>query len=135
MLIRRLLVLAYTRLQQRRILQGRETVAEIGARGLQRRGCGCPLARRGIEDGTSRVVGHLEAAPLVARDTVHERCAVVRPHGHCIFGEALIARGRAEKEDFLPRGADAIADDIREQRSEPRTAGEDEAVSRYPAAV
>src|ERR1041385_8640653 len=77
MLVGGLLVLAHARFDERRVLQAREPVAEVLARDLERGGAGRALAAGGIERRAARVVGHLEAAPLVAGNAVHEALAVI----------------------------------------------------------
>src|SRR6267143_1525774 len=134
-LIGRFLVLADPRLEQRRALESREPEREIIPRPLdavRRRGA---LAAGRIEDGAARVVRDLEAAPFVARDAVHEGRAVIGPDRHRVFGEAPIAGWRPEEEDFLPRGAHSVADDVGKQRSQPRATGEYKAISRQRTAV
>src|ERR1043165_6731043 len=135
MLIGGTLVLAHARFDERRVLQAREPVAEVLARDLERVGAGRALAAGGIERWAARVVGHLEAAPLVAGNAVHEALAVIGPDRQRVLAVAMIAGRRAEKEDFLARGMDALADDVGKQRAQPRPAGEDEPIGGERAAV
>src|SRR3989449_2673362 len=130
MLVGGFLVLADARLEQRRAFESGESIRDIIAGNLQRRRSGRALTVRRIEQWTARVVGDLEATPLVAGDAVHETRAMIRPDGQRLLGEAPVAGGRAEKEDLLARGAHAVANSIGEQRAEPRPAGKDKVVSR-----
>src|SRR3989449_2485178 len=135
MLVGGFLVLADARLEQRRALESGESVRDIIAGNLQRRRSGRALTVRRIEQRAARVVGDLEAAPLVAGDAVHEARAMIRPDGQRLLGEAPVAGGRSEKEDLLARGAHTVADHVWEERAQPRAAGKDEAIGRQPTAV
>src|SRR5213592_1800814 len=97
MLVGRLFVLADARLEQRRAFQAGEPVGEIVARDLEGVGTGDSGLSGRIDDGSSGIVGHFEAAPLVTRDAVHEARAVIRPDGQRFLREAPIA-GRRPKE-------------------------------------
>ena len=134
-LVGRFLVLADAPLEQRRALECREPECEIVPRPLDSFRARRALAAGGIEGGAARVIRDLEAAPFVARNAVHERRAVIGPHGHRVFGETPIAGWRPEEVDFLPRSAHAISDRVGKQRSEPWAAREDKAISRQPTAV
>src|SRR5712691_9754366 len=116
--------------QQPRAFESGESIRDIIAGNLQRRRTGRAFTVRRIEQWAARVVGDLEAAPLVAGDAVHEARAMIRPDGQRFLGEAPVAGGRSEKEDLLARGAHAVANSIGEQRAEPRPAGKDKVVSR-----
>src|SRR6267378_3540090 len=127
-LVGRILVLTDTRLEQGRALERREAKRQVVARGLQRFGPGEPVTVGRIEVRASRVVGDLEAPPLVARNPVHEMRPVIRPDRHGLLGEAAIAGRSAEEEHFLLRGSHAIPDDVGKQRAQPRTTGKHESV-------
>src|SRR5712664_1025851 len=135
MLVWGLLVLADARLEERRAFQSGESVGDIIAGNLQRRRSGRAITVRRIEQGAARVVGDLEAAPLVPGNAVHEARAMVPPDGQRLLGEAPIAGGRPEKEDLLARRLHALTDGIGEQRSQPGAAGKHEAISRQRRAI
>src|SRR5947207_11007758 len=102
-LVGRLLVLADARLEQRCAFQSGESNPEIVASRLQGLGTrGSGLGGR-IDDGSACIIGHLEPAPLVAGNAVHEPGAVIRPDRQRLLGETPVARRRPEEEDFLPR--------------------------------
>src|SRR5881296_4448716 len=80
-LVGRLFILAHARLEEGRALQYGKPVRDVVTRDLERR-CGRgALAIGGIEHRPSRVVGDLEATPLVSGDAVHEARPVIRPDG------------------------------------------------------
>src|SRR6266550_1263145 len=90
MLVGGLFVLTDARLEKRGAFQAAEPVGEIVAGDLK--GVGTRDSGLGgrIDDGSSGIVGHLEAAPLVSRNAVHEARAVIRPDGKCFLDEAPI---------------------------------------------
>src|SRR2546427_11801028 len=135
MLVGGFLVLADARLEQRRALESGASVRDIIAGSLQRRRSGRASTVRRSEQRAARVVGDLDAAPLVAGDAVHEARAMIRPDGQRLLGEAPVAGGRSEKEDLLARGAHTVADHVWEERAQPRAARNDEAIGRQPTAV
>src|SRR5260370_19547603 len=100
-LVGRILVLTDTRLEQGGALERREPKRQVVPRGLQRLGPWEPLTVGWIEVRAPRVVGDLEAPPLVARNSVHEMSPMIRPDRHGFLGEAAIAGRRAEEEPFL----------------------------------
>src|SRR6266550_4875165 len=114
MLVGGLFVLADARLEQRGAFQSGEPVGEIVAGDLE--GIGARESGLGsrIDDGSSGIVGYLEAAPLVPRNAVHEARAVIGPDGKRFLGEASIARRRSEKENFLARRLHARSDGVGE---------------------
>src|SRR5690349_3004260 len=134
-LVRRVLVLAHARLEQRSVLERRKSVPEVLTSGAQRLGRGQAFAARGIERGPARIVRDLEPPPLIAGNAIHEMRAVVGPNRERFLGEATIAARRAEEEDFLPRGPHTVADHIGEQLPKPRPAGEDVAVGDEARAI
>src|ERR1700751_2165947 len=88
--IRRLLILANASFHQRRVLERGKAQAQVLARSLQAAVVDAPFAIGGIECCSTRVVGNLETAALIARDSIHERLAMVRPYGQLIFVVAPI---------------------------------------------
>src|SRR5437762_4705430 len=134
-LVRRLFVLAHARLEQRRALQAGKPVPDVVARDLERCFGRGALAIRGIEHRPSRVVGDLEAPPLVAGDAVHEARPVIRPDWQSLFRVTPVTGWCAKEEDFLARRAHAVADDVWKQGAQPRAAGKHKAVCGQPAAV
>src|SRR5439155_8755111 len=130
MFVRRLLVLADARFEQRGALQPGEPIGEVIARRLQRFGTRDSGLGSRVDDKSSGIVGDFEAAPLVAGNAVHEPRTMVRPDGQRLLGEAPIARRRPEEEDFLPGWFHPLTNHIGEERAKPRPAGKDKVVSR-----
>src|SRR6266702_2296859 len=134
-IVGRVLVLTDPRFEQRGGAHARKTESEVVARDLHPGFARHALAGGGIERRSARVVGHLESAPLVAGDPVHEARAVIGPHGERRFGEAGIAGRRAEEEHLLARRTHPVTDRVGKERSQPGAAGEDETISRNRTAI
>src|SRR5690348_17920975 len=123
-LVRRVLVLAHPRLDYWRALQTRKAKLHIFADVPDRFRRWYALLRSRISLRPARIIGRLETAPLIARDSVeHTGRPVVDPRGHLGFGVARVAGRHAKEEHFLARGADPFTDHVGEQLAEPRTAG------------
>src|SRR5579864_3125839 len=101
MAIGRLLVLADASLDQRRVLQGREAKSNILANVAQNLGRHYPFPRSRIELGATRIIGDLEPAPSAARNPVKKLSAMVAPHRHMTFAEAIVSSRGAKKENLL----------------------------------
>lgn len=110
-------VLADARFEQRRVGQSREALAQQRARAPQRRWGEFAAAGFWIERGAVRIEGQLEAAAVQRGDRVGS-FTPRDPGGHGSEGGR-----RAEVEHFLPRGADAAAQNPGKQLREPGTAG------------
>src|SRR5258705_76707 len=78
--VRGVLVLAHTPLEQGRPFQLREAKAQVVARRSQALIAGQALAARGVERGPVRVVRDLEPAPLIPGNPVHEARSVIGPN-------------------------------------------------------
>src|SRR5206468_9641594 len=123
------------RLEQRGVPESRKTKGQIVARGAPSPGTRHALARCRLEPRAVRVVGHLESAPLAARDAIEDPRTVVDPDGQPVLEKGGVAGRGPEEEDLLPGGPDPIADHLGEERAEPRTARENVAVRRKRGAV
>src|SRR5438270_4716990 len=115
--VRGLLVLADASLNQRSIFQGREAEADVFANFPQCFRTRHALSVRRIEVRPAAIVGNLEAPAIAAGNSVAEFAAVIRPHGHRLIAEAVVASGRAKEENILLRRSYQIAEGLREQRS------------------
>src|SRR5258705_13985715 len=93
-----LFILANASFDQRSILHPGEAEAEIVTRALQALVADAALTDGGIKCGTARVVGDLEAAALIAGNSIHEGLPVVGPDWHVGFVVAYVAGRWAEKE-------------------------------------
>src|SRR5687768_6346860 len=93
--VTRRLVLTHTRLHQRRVGQGRESLAQDGTRPRDPRGTRRTIHRRGVYHLAGGIVRDLETAAVVWRNAVHESRAEMHPHRQRIV--ARVAAGRAEK--------------------------------------
>src|SRR5215813_8218293 len=123
-LIRRFFVLANPRLEQRGVLQSRESKSDILADALQRLAADYSFTVGRVEFRSPRIVSNLESAPLISRNPIHEMLAVVAPDRNFLICVLLIAGRSAEEENFLSRNADAFADGLRKKRSQPGAASE-----------
>src|SRR5215468_9140683 len=99
-----LLILADPSLYQGRILERRKAPAQVFARPLKACIADAPFTVSRIELRATRVVGHLEAAVLIARDSIHERLAMISPDRESILVEAKVAGRRAEEKHILLGG-------------------------------
>ena len=99
--VRGLLVLADASLNQRRVFQGREAEADVFANFSQCLRTDHALSLRGIEVRPAGIVGNLESAAIAAGNAVAEFAAVIRPHGHRLIAEAVVASGRTKEENVL----------------------------------
>ena len=119
-----LLILADSRLDQRRVFHGRKAQGQVFAHGSQPVGIHYPLAVGGVEGRAAGVVGDFEAASLVAGNAVAEAVAVLGPNRKMAVVEVLLRRRHAEKEHILLGGTDAVSNGFGKQLAHPRAAGE-----------
>src|SRR5271166_2234433 len=118
--IRRLLVLADTRLKQRCVFQGREAEADVFTNGPQSLGTDGALAICGIELRSLRIISDFESASIVARNSVVEMITVIGPDREMWVGEVdAVTRQRAKKEHILLRRANQIANCLGKQSAHP----------------
>src|ERR1700722_9275026 len=134
-LVGRLLVLADARLDQRSVFQGREAEGQMLAHTTQRIWVHHAFSRRRIEGRSARVIGYFKPAPSAAGDSIEKMLAVVAPHGQMRVVESRISRRRPEEKNILLGGPPQIADRLREQFSQPRSAGKHVVVGLEPGAV
>src|SRR6266705_6891067 len=120
----RLLVLANAGFDQRSILHPGEAEAEVVTRALQALVADAPITAGGIKRGAARVVCKLEAAPLIAGNSVHEGLAVVGPDGHLGFVEAYFTGRWAEEKHILLRRKNFWPDRLGKEFAHPRAARE-----------
>src|SRR5262249_13643737 len=123
MVIGGVLVLADAGLDERRSLERGETHRDVFARRGKTLGGRRALAARRVEVGTAGVVGDLEAAILVARDSVEET-RDLDPDRHAVLREARVAGGSAKEEDVLARRLDRLADRVGKDAPHPWPARE-----------
>src|SRR5271169_905780 len=96
-----LLVLADAGFDQRRIFHRRKAERDIFANALQRGLAHHPLAGSRVESVAACIIGHLEAAAIVAWDAVEETLAVVAPHRKMRVGEVGVAPRCTEEKNVL----------------------------------
>ena len=127
--VRAILILADAALGQRGIAQQREAAVAEGDDVGQ---CGIGRAARlgvGVDQGPMRIARELDPAALEVGKAVIQIAAVeVGPAGHRGAGETRVAGGRGEEEHLLPRGEDAVGEELGEELAEPRAEREHEAV-------
>src|SRR5258708_37731571 len=104
--VRGVFILANPCLKQRGARHFWKTHAQIGACRRQFVLRDLTLHRAGINDRSTRVVGDLEAAPVVSRYPKERILAHINPGWQLLFCEAQIPRRCAENETFLPSGND-----------------------------
>src|SRR5215469_7899163 len=119
-----LFVLTDTRLDERRILHGREAKCHVFACNDEPFIADDAFSCRGIKVRSASVVGDLETASLIAGDAVHEPSAVIGPNRKVSVIEARIPRGGAEEEDLLLGRANLVADCMRKDFCHPWSASE-----------
>src|SRR5579864_570191 len=134
--VRRVLVLTDARLNQRSAFERRETIIQVLTNELDRGSGRRAVAGSGIEGGAAVVVGYFETAPVVTRNAIEVmRGTVLDPCGHVGLDKPGVARGYAEEEHFLTRGMNQVADHVRKNRAEPRTAGKHVLIRGEPGAI
>src|SRR5271165_511219 len=131
----RLLILADAGFDQRSFFHRGESEGDVFTNPRQCRLTDDLLPGSRIESGAPRIIGHLEAAAVVARDAVEKSLAVVAPHRKMLVGETGVSGGRAEEKNVLLGGADHVAQSFGEQFAKPRSAGKDIVISFEPRAV
>jgi len=114
MTVRRLLILADTRFDQRCIFQGREAEGDVFTDILQRFGIDYAFAARWIEVRSAGVVGDLESTAIAAWDAVVKLATMICPHRTVRIVESCVSRRSAKEEDVLLGGADKITYRLRE---------------------
>src|SRR5438552_1247391 len=120
-----LLVLANTRFDERRILQGREAECEIFADLAQQFLTDHSLAGSRIEGRATRVVGDLESAPSVSGYAVEEAVHVVAPDWKMPAVEAVVARWQPEEKHVLLSRTYQLSNRVGKHCSQPWPASED----------
>src|SRR5207302_9368009 len=82
----------------------------------------------GIDLGPAAVIGNLETAPLVSRDSVEgDAVALFHPDGQLLVAETPISGGRAEEKNFLTCCTDELRQ-LGKNLSQPRTASKNKFV-------
>src|SRR5438876_3704956 len=77
----------------------------------------------GIDLGPAAVIGNLETAPLVSRDSVEgDAVALFHPDGQLLVAEARISGGRTEEKNFLASRTDELRQ-LGKNLSQPRATG------------
>src|SRR5437763_708104 len=77
----------------------------------------------GIDLGPAAVIGDLETAPLVSRDSVEgDAVALFHPDGQVLVAETPISGGRTEEKNFLTSCADEHRQ-LGKNLSQPRATG------------
>ena len=130
MLIRGVLVLAHARFEQRRAAHAGKSEFHILPGFRQAVGGRQALAYGRIECRTADIGGHFEATPLVSRNAVEQRAAVIDPGRYAGFKITRIARGSAEEKNFLAGGVNQVAKQAGEHLAQPGTAAEHISVGR-----
>src|SRR5205814_2049766 len=77
----------------------------------------------GIDVGSAAVIGNLETAPLVSRDSVEgDAVALFHPDGQLLIAETPISGGRTEEKNFLTSCTDELRQ-LGKNLSQPRATG------------
>ena len=127
-MVRGILVLTNSRLQQRSSLQQRKAKLQIATRRLHTLRRGHSIAVRWIKTWSTGIVSQLEPTPLASGNAIEELLSVVDPNGQLLFEEPGVAGWRAKEIDFLPGRLHSIADQCWEKASKPWTARKNIAV-------
>src|SRR5262249_35499131 len=105
----RVLILANSRLKNRRALQRRNMLLQVGAQPLDGRQPNHAEAAMRTKVSSMRVKGDLEAAALSLRQRVGQiRVRPMQPDRHLRRTKVHGPRRRPQKENFLPRGKDSL---------------------------
>src|SRR5438105_5600154 len=107
--IGRLLVLADARFHQRGVFQRGKAQRDVFAGFMQFFRRGDAVDGGGIDLGPAAVIGNLETAPLVSRDSVEgDAVALFHPDGQLLVAETPISGGRTEEKNFLTSCTDEL---------------------------
>ena len=129
-MVRRILILTDSRLQQRSSLQGRKSKLQIAARRLNTFEAGHAVAVGWIKTWSTGIVRQFEPSPLASGNAIEEILSVVDPNRQLLFEESRVTSRRAKEKDLLPRGRHSIANQFRKKTSQPRPAGKNVVIGR-----
>src|SRR6266568_1001995 len=119
--VRSIFVLANARFHNRRILQRRKSPRNILSNHLCHRHRNNPGLRIRINSLPMLVKRNLQPPSLDVRHSI-DQVFLKQPCRHCRWRKPCIRRRSSEEEDFLPRGKDSRAENVRENFAKPRTA-------------
>src|SRR5215472_16070330 len=103
-LIRRVLVLAHTALNQRSLSQRRKAQPNIGTGSCQPLRRDHTFHRSGVNDWATCVVSHLEATPVVSGNAVEQMFTMIDPNRKLCFSEMQVACPCTKEEHLLTSG-------------------------------
>src|SRR5437660_3985349 len=135
MIIGSVLVLAYSRLEERRIFQSRKSEAQIIADRPQPFGSHHARSCGGIEVRSTSVIGNLKTASFIPWNSVHELILMIGPYRQSPLRKAIISDRSAEEKYILLSGTNKISYHLGKELAKPRPTGKDVPVCHYSGNV